>query len=148
MTCDSMPVVARLGSGIPLVARDRELDRLRAMLAQAGEGKAGAVLLAGDAGVGKTRLVDELAASADDTLVLMGRCLDAGETGLPYLPFAEALSTLKDAGNRPALAMLLPQLALPAEREPGTEGMIAPSLIPGRSEERRVGKECRSRVPA
>ncbi|MFS8102896.1 AAA family ATPase [Lentzea alba] len=135
-----MPLVARLGSGIPLVARDRELNRLRAALAQAGEGTAGAVLLAGDAGVGKTRLVDELAASADDTLVLMGRCLDAGETGLPYLPFAEALSTLKDTANRPALAMLLPQLALPAEREPGTEGMIAPSLIPGRRPEQDVGQ--------
>ncbi|MEU0885096.1 AAA family ATPase [Lentzea sp. NPDC005914] len=135
-----MPLVARLGSGIPLVARDRELDRLRAMLAQAGEGTAGAVLLAGDAGVGKTRLVDELAASADDTLVLMGRCLDAGETGLPYLPFAEALSTMKDTANRPALAMLLPQLALPAAREPGTEGMIAPSLIPGRRPEQDVGQ--------
>ena len=71
-----MPLVARLGSGIPLVARDRELDRLRAMLAKAGEGVAGAVLLAGDAGVGKTRLIDELAAGADDTLVLMGRCLE------------------------------------------------------------------------
>ncbi|MDT7785665.1 MAG: hypothetical protein QOF58_4084 [Pseudonocardiales bacterium] len=135
-----MPLVARLGSGIPLVARDRELTRLRAALAQAGDGKAGAFLLAGDAGVGKTRLMDELAASADDTLVLMGRCLDVGETGLPYLPFAEALSTLKDAANRPALAMLLPQLALPAEREPGTEGMIAPSLIPGRRPEQDVGQ--------
>jgi len=136
-----MPLVARLGSGIPLVARDRELNRLRAALAKAGEGTAGAVLLAGDAGVGKTRLVDELAASADDTLVLMGRCLDAGETGLPYLPFAEALSALKnDVANRPALAMLLPQLALPAEREPGTEGMIAPSLIPGRRPEQDVGQ--------
>ncbi|MFD9699692.1 helix-turn-helix transcriptional regulator [Lentzea sp. NPDC059081] len=135
-----MPLVARLGSGIPLVARDRELGRLRAALAQAGEGNAGAVLLAGDAGVGKTRLVDELAAGAEDTLVLTGRCLDAGETGLPYLPFAEALSALGNTANRPALAMLLPKLALPAEREPGTESMIAPSLIPGRRPEQDVGQ--------
>ncbi|HUQ55442.1 helix-turn-helix transcriptional regulator [Lentzea sp.] len=135
-----MPLVARLGSGIPLVARDRELDRLRGALAQAGEGVAGAVLLAGDAGVGKTRLVDELAAGAEDTLVLTGRCLDAGETGLPYLPFAEALSALGNTASRPALAMLLPKLALPAEREPGTESMIAPSLIPGRRPEQDVGQ--------
>ncbi|WP_090054747.1 helix-turn-helix transcriptional regulator [Lentzea fradiae] len=135
-----MPLVARLGSGIPLVARDRELGRLRAALAQAGEGVAGAVLVAGDAGVGKTRLVDELAAGAEDTLVLSGRCLDAGETGLPYLPFAEALSALTDTAGRPALAMLLPKLALPAEREPGTESMIAPSLLPGRRPEQDVGQ--------
>jgi predicted ATPase len=136
-----MPLVARLGSGIPLVARDRELGRLRAALAKAGDGTAGAVLLAGDAGVGKTRLIDELAAGAEDTIVLLGRCLDAGETGLPYLPFAEALGSMKtDVAHRPALAMLLPQLALPAEREPGTEGMIAPSLIPGRRPEQDVGQ--------
>jgi len=136
-----MPLVARLGSGIPLVARDRELGRLRAALTKAGDGTAGAVLLAGDAGVGKTRLIDELAAGAEDTIVLLGRCLDAGETGLPYLPFAEALGSLKtDVAHRPALAMLLPQLALPAEREPGTEGMIAPSLIPGRRPEQDVGQ--------
>ncbi|WP_335618106.1 ATP-binding protein [Lentzea guizhouensis] len=133
--------MARLGSGIPLVARDRELTRLRAALTNAGNGTAAAVLLAGDAGVGKTRLVDELAAAADDTLVLLGRCLDAGETGLPYLPFAEALGQLKtETAHRPALAMLLPQLALPAEREPGTEAMLAPSLIPGRRPEQDVGQ--------
>ncbi len=141
MNYETVPLVARLGSGIPLVARDRELDRLRAALANAGDGTAGAVLLAGDAGVGKTRLIDELAKAADDTLVLMGRCLDAGETGLPYLPFAEALGALKgDLAHRPALAMLLPALALPAEREPGTEGMIAPSTIPGRRPEQDVGQ--------
>ncbi len=136
-----MPLVARLGSGIPLVARDRELARLRAALTQAGNGTAGAVLLAGDAGVGKTRLIDELVAAAPDTLVLLGRCLDAGEAGLPYLPFAEALGQLKtETANWPALAMLLPQLALPAEREPGTEAMLAPSLIPGRRPEQDVGQ--------
>ncbi|MEU4744746.1 AAA family ATPase, partial [Actinosynnema sp. NPDC023658] len=54
-----MPGVARLGSGIPLVARSREMARLRAALDEAARGQAGAVLIAGDAGVGKTRLVDE-----------------------------------------------------------------------------------------
>src|SRR3954453_19967867 len=93
-----MQGVARLGSGIPLVARDRELDRLRTVFEQAVGGTATAILISGDAGVGKTRLTDELASFARDkgALVLTGRCLDAGETGLPYLPFAEAMSQVPD----------------------------------------------------
>ncbi|MFD1152010.1 ATP-binding protein, partial [Saccharothrix hoggarensis] len=140
-----MPGVARLGSGIPLVARSREMTRLRAALDEAAGGKAGAVLLAGDAGVGKTRLVDELAAAAGDALVLNGRCLDVGETGLPYLPFTEALGQVRDAGlldvaARPALGLLLPDLALP----PGHDGSPAfsglPSHVVGRRPEQDVGQ--------
>ncbi|HEU5474580.1 MAG TPA: AAA family ATPase [Actinophytocola sp.] len=129
-----MPDVPRLGSGIPLMARDRELDRLRAAFDRAAAGTAAAVLVAGDAGVGKTRLTEELAgtARAAGALVLAGRCLDAGETGLPYLPFAEALGQAGDllpAGLpvRPALARLLPGYAVPAVADPGR---LAPELIP------------------
>ncbi len=138
-----MPPVARLGSGIPLVARSREITRLRAALDEAARGQAGAVLLAGDAGVGKTRLVDELA-SAADALVLNGRCLDVGETGLPYLPFTEALGQVREAGlldveARPALARLLPELALPTSQESsGLSGL--PSHLVGRRPEQDVGQ--------
>ncbi len=121
--------VARLGSGIPLVARDRELDRLRVAFDQAAGGTAAAMLLSGDAGVGKTRLTDELAALARDKggLVLTGRCLDAGETGLPYLPFAEAMTQIPDrerqVAEHPALVRLFPDLALPGGREGGSRGL-------------------------
>ncbi|HEV2778581.1 MAG TPA: AAA family ATPase [Actinophytocola sp.] len=124
--------VPRLGSGIPLVARGREMDRLRAAFERAASGSAAAVLVAGDAGVGKTRLTEELAAMARDkgALVLAGRCLDAGETGLPYLPFAEALTQAREAVPadvlaRPALARLLPENAVPAIADPGR---LAPEL--------------------
>ncbi|WP_433263523.1 helix-turn-helix transcriptional regulator [Actinosynnema sp. CS-041913] len=138
-----MPLVARLGSGIPLVARSREMTRLRAALDEAARGLAGAVLLAGDAGVGKTRLVDELA-SAADALVLTGRCLDVGETGLPYLPFTEALGQVREAGlldisARPALGRLLPELALPVSQDSsGLSGL--PSHLVGRRPEQDVGQ--------
>ncbi|MFC4001063.1 AAA family ATPase [Prauserella oleivorans] len=116
-----MRLVPRLGSGIPLVGRVPELARLRAALDRATTGEATAILLAGDAGVGKTRLVTELAegAAADGALVLTGRCLDLREDGLPYLPFAEALAPLAGTGDaaveaalaaRPALGRLVPQL--------------------------------------
>lgn len=58
-----MHVVPRLGSGIPLVARTAEMRMLRAAFARAQQQDAAAVLLAGDAGVGKTRLRAEAAAS-------------------------------------------------------------------------------------
>ncbi|GAA5156973.1 MULTISPECIES: helix-turn-helix transcriptional regulator [Amycolatopsis] len=114
-----MRLVPRLGSGIPLVARVDELRRLRAGFTRAERGEAGAVLLSGDAGVGKTRLLTELAEFADGrgALVLTGRCLDVREGGLPYLPFAEALGPLATAEDpvvaeavrsRPALARMLP----------------------------------------
>ncbi|GGS37696.1 helix-turn-helix transcriptional regulator [Actinokineospora fastidiosa] len=104
-----MPHMPRLGSGIPLVARGRELRALRAAYTAAAGGQAAAVLLSGDAGVGKTRMTEELAriAREDGALVLTGRCLDSGETGLPYLPVVEALGPVRErAGSRAALARL------------------------------------------
>jgi DNA-binding CsgD family transcriptional regulator len=102
-----------------LVARVVEMRRLRTGFTRAERGEAGAVLLAGDAGVGKTRVLTELAefAGARGALVLTGRCLDVREGGLPYLPFAEALGPLATAEDpavveavrsRPALGRLLP----------------------------------------
>ncbi|RZQ63174.1 helix-turn-helix transcriptional regulator [Amycolatopsis suaedae] len=110
-----MLIVPRLGSGIPLVGRVEQLRGLRAALARAERNEARAVLLAGDAGVGKTRLLAELAehATATGALVLTGRCLDLRDGGLPYLPFAEALTPLaavEAVRARPALGRLLPQL--------------------------------------
>lgn len=132
-----MQDVARLGSGIPLVARDRELDRLRAVFERAAGGTATAMLISGDAGVGKTRLTEELTTVARDKggLVLVGRCLDAGETGLPYLPFAEALSQIPERGQavlaHPALAKLFPDVTLPTgdSREANLAAISA--VVPG-----------------
>jgi DNA-binding CsgD family transcriptional regulator len=132
-----MQDVARLGSGIPLVARDRELDRLRAVFEQAAGGTATAVLISGDAGVGKTRLTDELAVLARDkgAEVFTGRCLDAGETGLPYLPFAEAMSQVPDREQavlaHPALGRLFPDVTMPAgERRESSLASIT-AVVPG-----------------
>ena len=68
-----------------LVGRDAELARLLAAVDRALEGRASAVLLAGDAGVGKTRLLDELAARAAERglRVLTGHCVDLGDSALP-----------------------------------------------------------------
>jgi DNA-binding CsgD family transcriptional regulator/tetratricopeptide (TPR) repeat protein len=120
-----MELVPRLGSGIPLVARAAEMARLHASLARAEVGVAGAVLVSGDAGVGKSRLLEELSRVAQSRggMVLSGRCLDVGETGLPYLPFVEilvSLNRLDPASVRrwPALTRLLPESSMPARPEP------------------------------
>jgi DNA-binding CsgD family transcriptional regulator len=111
--------VPRIGTGIPLVGRTGELATLRAALASARSGQANAVLLGGDAGVGKSRLLTELVAAATDATVFSGRCLDVDEAGLPYLPFVEALGQLTSpqrtiAAKWPVLRRLMPGLA-PAE---------------------------------
>jgi DNA-binding CsgD family transcriptional regulator/tetratricopeptide (TPR) repeat protein len=107
------------------VARAAEMTRLRASLSRAEAGSASAVLVSGDAGVGKSRLLEELGRTAESrgALVLSGRCLDVGETGLPYLPFVEMLVQLNRAdpgavGQWPALARLLPESTMPAKSEP------------------------------
>ncbi|WP_132879049.1 helix-turn-helix transcriptional regulator [Tamaricihabitans halophyticus] len=129
-----MTFVPRLGSGIPLVARTAQLRELRAALRRAQQGSAGALLVSGDAGVGKTRLLTEFAAAADrdGALVLTGRCLDISEAGLPYLPFAEAFGRLAASEAElfrqwPAISRLLPrqeldrELALAADPAPRYE---------------------------
>jgi DNA-binding CsgD family transcriptional regulator/tetratricopeptide (TPR) repeat protein len=96
------------------------MRRLRAAFARAERGEAGAVLLSGDAGVGKTRLLTALGehARTQGALVLTGRCIDVRDGGLPYLPFAEALAPLAVSDDRevadavltrPPLGRLLPQ---------------------------------------
>ncbi|MGP3774427.1 helix-turn-helix transcriptional regulator [Streptomyces sp. SDT5-1] len=79
--------------GAPLIGRADELDRLTGVLARAVAGEPRAVLVAGDAGVGKTRVLTEAAAHAADSgaTVLTGHCVDLGDVGLPYLPFTEIL---------------------------------------------------------
>ncbi|HEX6578989.1 MAG TPA: ATP-binding protein, partial [Jiangellaceae bacterium] len=88
--------MARVGFETPLVGRGRELRALTAALDEARQGQPGVVLVAGDAGVGKTRLLVEFAAQAGQAgaTVMIGHCLDVGGVGLPYLPFTEALRPL------------------------------------------------------
>ncbi|MFD9389990.1 AAA family ATPase [Streptomyces sp. NPDC060000] len=80
----------------PFIGREEELARLSGMLERARGGEARAVLIAGDAGVGKTRFLGEVAARAarSGMTVLTGHCVDLGDVGLPYLPFTEILGLL------------------------------------------------------
>ncbi len=114
----------------PIFGRDHELAELVTELgldpnskatgepgADGGSWGAGnhSVLLGGDAGIGKTRVVTELVAIARDAgrRVLVGHSLDLGDSAMPFQPFVEALSTLEPAerdemlNQSPALVSLL-----------------------------------------
>ena len=84
-----------LVSSPELVGREPELGTLRAGLARATDGGPGIVVVAGEAGIGKTRLIEEFAGRArdDGARVLVGGCLDLADDGLPYAPLTEALRT-------------------------------------------------------
>ncbi|NCT92173.1 AAA family ATPase [Cellulomonas sp. APG4] len=109
------------GPGTAFVGRDEQLAALADAVARASAGTPGAVLLGADAGVGKTRLLTEVLtrATATGARAVVTHCVDLGDVGLPYLPFAEALGRLRDEpglahvveevlAERPALARLLP----------------------------------------
>jgi tetratricopeptide (TPR) repeat protein len=80
------------------VGRARELGELERALDAVRSGTGATVLVAGDAGIGKTRLASELARRARDAGfgVLLGRSIDLVGTELPYQPFVDALRPLGD----------------------------------------------------
>ena len=101
----------------PLVGRDDELQLLLDAVSASREGRPAVVLLGGDAGVGKTRLLAQVVADAPGPLtVLRGGCVDLGDVGLPYLPFVEAFGDLARqlpdvVADAPGLGPLLPAAA-------------------------------------
>ncbi len=112
-----------------LVGRRAEIDRLTELLERAAAGQPVVALVSGDAGVGKTRLVTELAtlAAARGFSVLSGRCADVGGS-VPYLPVADALrnattgpavpvAVARALSTRPILGRLLPDQQGDAEEE-------------------------------
>jgi predicted ATPase len=116
------------------VNRVQELRILEAARERAADGDPAVVLVGGEAGVGKTRLVAELAArcAAAGTHVLYGGCVPVGGDGLPYAPVVEALRPLPEEFGVDAmrelagpswreLARVLPSLGEP---EVGTPGQV------------------------
>jgi DNA-binding SARP family transcriptional activator len=113
------------GLGGALIGREAELARLRAGLEAAWSGHGQVVTVIGEAGIGKTRLIEELGTEAAGRhgLVLVGRSYES-EQVLPFGPWADAFRSggvLKDpaaldgfpVGWRVELTRLFPELAEP-----------------------------------
>jgi len=105
------------------IGRADELGRLEAALDRAERSRPQVVLLAGEAGVGKTRLLLEFADQAQrrGSRILAGGCVELGDIGLAYLPVVDALRGLADD---PADAELLAEVAMTA---PGL-GRLLPGI--------------------
>src|SRR5690349_22711844 len=103
---DTSGVASRVSS-TTFVGRHPELAELEAGLADARRGKASIAFVAGESGVGKTRLLTELehAARAQGMRVIDGECVELGEGELPYAPIVAALRPLARSGD-PALETL------------------------------------------
>ncbi len=91
------------------VGRRDEVASLVALLQRAREGEPGFAIIAGEAGVGKTRLVGEFAgyAAGAGFTVLTGHCVELGAEGLPLAPLIDALRTLARTTARDELAEVL-----------------------------------------
>lgn len=126
----------------PLVGRSRSLEQLQDSLRRAVRGEGRVVVLHGEAGVGKSRLIEELLwqmrrpggrPAFSCRTALVGRCGEAAH-GLPYAPFVEALSGALPGLDSTRLGLsdvwlaevgrLLPDLAVsspPVATDPGQE---------------------------
>ncbi|MFL6286890.1 MAG: AAA family ATPase [Actinomycetes bacterium] len=90
----------------PMVGRSDEMDVLLSALDDVRRGRSRVVLVGGEAGIGKSRLVEELINRADGTTALLGACVDLGDDALPFAPFAVALrEPMRSAGVTDLVAL-------------------------------------------
>ena len=113
-----------------LIGRTAELAELEAALRDAAAGRPSLAFVAGESGVGKSRMVAEFARRTRDggARVAIGECVELGEEELPYAPIVSVLRSLAREGDavletlppgvRAELATLLPELGDGARGEP------------------------------
>ena len=119
---------------LPLIGRSAELAILRRRLAAAREGRGSLVELSGEPGIGKSRLLDELASDLDGVLVLDATA-ETFTSSTPYVLWrsvlrellevsweasdAEVLGRLQDLVKRgdPSLTPWIPLLAIPVDAD-------------------------------
>lgn len=123
----TLPVALESVLDTPFVGRETEIDRYLPGDPSARRG----LLIAGEAGIGKTRLAAELGRRAADAgiPVLYGRCQRA--LAVPYEPWVEALEALAETnspghwadwvGERPSLTRLLPDRVIAARDRPDAD---------------------------
>jgi DNA-binding CsgD family transcriptional regulator len=129
--------MSRRGTSPVLIGRDEQMAALAAAFTAVRQGGPSAVLVGGEAGVGKTRLVSEFtdAARRSGARIVGGGCLELGAEGLPFGPFTAMLRGLvrelgpdgvtrlaSEGGPIRELARLLPELRGPAAADGAAGG--------------------------
>lgn len=104
---DACERIERTGD-VVLPGRQQELATLARVSGTVGTGGAATVLVVGEAGIGKSRLVTEFVTGLRDATVLVGACLDLCGDGLPFAPFTAALRQLVEQRGAEAVVRLLP----------------------------------------
>ena len=103
-----------LVAGRVFVGRERELETIRAAVGEAASGRFGVVVIAGEPGVGKTRLADMALQSAAELGVTVARGIASdGEVAAPYLPWRQVLRSIPGAAelaHAAGLSSLFPEL--------------------------------------
>jgi DNA-binding CsgD family transcriptional regulator/tetratricopeptide (TPR) repeat protein len=143
-------MVMRVSSPV-FVGRRVQLERVVEALHQAGNEDPTFFLVAGDAGVGKTRFVEEVAKRAGDLgwRTLIGGCVQMGDDKVPYAPIVEALRRFADhetpadldrlVGSAfPELTVLVPDLT-PAQTASGEDLELRSRSSQGRLLEALLG---------
>jgi len=106
------------------IARSSEISLLDAAFVRATAGWPSLVVVGGEAGIGKTRLLEELESRVRDrALFLVGRCVPSYGRDVPYAPFADLFRDLEGQLERDRLATVLG----PARAE---LGLVVPELEP------------------
>ncbi len=114
-------------SAAMFVGRKAELAQLNEALAGAGTGRITTVLLSGDAGVGKSRLVSEFCDRVrSDATILRGGCLQIDDGNLPFVAIAEALRGLVRDVKADQLRRMAGESCL------RVLGSLAPAMVEGR----------------
>ncbi|MCU1657380.1 MAG: hypothetical protein JWO57_2036 [Pseudonocardiales bacterium] len=124
------------------IGRRDERTQLVDLVRTAADGTPGVVVIGGEAGVGKSRLVSEMVAEAESfgTRVLSGNCVQLGSEGLPLAPLVDALRVLSHSVPReefdrvlgPArrpLLRLLPNLDQDLAADTGEHEVHGPQLL-------------------
>lgn len=122
------------GLNVPLIGRDGAMDQLNEAFARARAGHAAVVLISGEAGIGKSRLMQEFATRMQERALVLAGCGHADAQETPYQPVIETLRTamgiqplclnvqpvwLAEAARlMPELRDLVPSLPLPLPAEP------------------------------
>ncbi|MFE1400674.1 MULTISPECIES: helix-turn-helix transcriptional regulator [Nocardiopsis] len=133
-----MPVLAE--SRTVFVGRERELRLLRDHARRSHTEASGTVLVSGDAGVGKSRLVGEFVSALPQGTVFVGGCLQLGVDGLSYAPFTAVLRQLLRERGRAAFeaaapggtgefARLLPELGEVPVLRPENRGILFEQVL-------------------